>query len=232
MTSDSCLVMAHGAGSSSGFLIDAFPPERLGCAELRPIDDRTGRIAAVMNALAAATPRRRPSVLGGVSLGGHAAARLLARPDLPRCIGAGVIVMPAWTGPPGPVAGLTAAAAEALAVLGPDGVLAELDPSDWVTPQLERAWRLRAPRELVSELRTASEQAGPSESELRRISVPVAIVALRDDPLHPASVARAWAELIPSARVVVIERATPGEDLTAFADAAADALADLVGQPS
>ena len=77
--------------------------------------------------------------------------------------------MPAWTGSPERVANMTGAAAEALEVLGPTGVLAELDPTDWVTPLLQRAWYGRSPAALVAELRTAAEQAGPTDEELREL---------------------------------------------------------------
>ena len=64
---------------------------------------------------------------------------------------------------------------------------------------------------------------------MRAIEVPVAVVALRDDPLHPLSVATAWAGLIPRAELVVLDRAQPGEGLPVFARSAArafDALSD------
>ncbi len=226
---NSRLVMAHGAGSSSDFLRRAFPVQDLGVAQCSAVDDRTGTVTAVMNLLASAATPDRPTILGGVSLGAHAAAALLGRRDLPPHVVGGLLVMPAWTGAPDRIAGLTAAAADALAALGPDEVLAELDPHDWVTPLLAQAWALRTREELVSELRAASHSPGPTEDQLRAIEVPVAVVALRDDPLHPLSVATAWAGLIPRAELVVLDRAQPGEGLPVFARSAArafDALSD------
>lgn len=219
------LVMAHGAGSHAGFLVRAFPDDRTGL-RLRAVDDRTGRIDRIMNALAAEAVDHTV-VLGGVSLGAHAAATLLARADLPRQIVAGVLVMPAWTGAPDRVAHLTAAAADALAVLGPDGVLAELDSQDWVTGELADAWAQRDPAELVSELSQTAQQAAPDRGTLRRIPVPCVVVALADDPLHPESVARQWAELIPRSQLVVIGRNQPSVDLACFGDTVAGALTDL-----
>lgn len=219
------LVMAHGAGSHSLFLERAFPDQRTGL-RLRAVDDRTGQIARVRNQLAARAVDERV-VVGGVSLGAHAAAGLLARPDVPPRVVAGLLVMPAWTGTPDRVASLTAVAAEALAALGPTGVLAELDPRDWVTTQLAEAWAQRTPAELVSELRNAAEQPGPEDDDLRRISVPCVVVALADDPLHPETVAGRWADLIPRANLQVIARDEPAADLACFADAVARGLSEL-----
>ncbi len=219
------VVLAHGAGSSSRFLERAFPAEALGAAECRYLDDRTGRIGEVMTGLAAAAPPPRPTVLGGVSLGAHATARLLARPDLPAHVVGGLVVMPAWTGPPGRVADMTAAAADAVAALGTAGVLAELDPDDWVTPLLAGAWAERTDGDLVAELAAAATQPGPDEEMLRRIRVPVGIVALGDDPLHPESVARRWHDLIPHSALLQIPRSEPATDLSVFGATAGRALA-------
>lgn len=228
MPSDCRLVMAHGAGSESTFLAEAFPATSAGVADTRYVDDRTGRLGPVMTALAAAATTDLPTILGGVSLGAHGAARLLSRPDLPGHIVAGLLVMPAWTGPPDRVADMTGAAAQAVDVLGPDGVLAELDPDDWVTSLLTRAWGKRSADALVSELRTAADQPGPTDDQLSAITVPVVLVALRDDPLHPVQVAQHWAELIPRAHVVKLGREEPADDLTVFGRAAADGLRELL----
>lgn len=220
------LVMAHGAGSDSGFLSQAFTAGDMGVTDTRFVDDRTGLITAVMNGLAAAATPDRPTVLGGVSLGAHAAARLLARHDRPQHIVAGVLVMPAWTSGPDRLADLTSAAADALAALGPEGVLAELDPHDWVTPLLRTAWSRRQPSALVAELRTAALQPGPTRQELGAIEIPVVILALRDDPLHPIQVARSWQQWIPRAHIVELDRGAPDGDLAVFGRRAAEALAN------
>lgn len=228
MLSESRLVMAHGAGSGSEFLSVAFAADQVGVAQTGFVDDRTGKVGAVMTRLARAATDPAPTILGGVSLGGHAAARLLARADLPGHVVAGLIVMPAWSGQPGRVAGMTGAAADALAALGPAGVLGELDPHDWVTPLLARAWALRTPQDLVAELRAAADSAGPTEEELAAIRVPVGIVALADDPLHPAAVARAWQRTIPRAVLVELGREAPAGDLGAFGRAAKAALTEVL----
>ena len=216
--------MAHGAGSSEEFLARAFPARAVGVAGCRYVSDRTGHVGAVMSALAAAADTDVPTILGGVSLGAHAAARLLARPDLPSHIVGGLLVMPAWTGPPDAVAAMTGAAAAAVSALGPPGVLAELDPDDWVTPELVEAWALRGPGELAVELAEAAGQPGPGENDLARIPVPVGLVALRDDPLHPQTVVARWAHRIPRSASTTVGRSDPAGDLAVFGRAARDAL--------
>lgn len=227
---DCRVVMAHGAGSSADFLAAAFPAEALGVAEGRYVDDRTGSLGAVMTGLAAAATPDRATILAGVSLGAHAAARLLSRSDLPPHIVGGLLVMPAWTGPPDAVAALTATAAEALSVLGPEGVLAELDPADWVTPQLAAAWQLREPADLVAELATAATQPGPDPEMLAGIRLPVAVIALRDDPLHPLSVATRWAGIVESAVLATVGRRQPDEELQVLGHVAGAGLRSAWGQ--
>jgi pimeloyl-ACP methyl ester carboxylesterase len=218
------VVLAHGAGSAADFLAAAFPADRLGVAACGYCDDRTGTVDQVAAALAAAARATEgPVIIGGVSLGAHAAAQVLSHAPSGNVVG-GILCMPAWTGAPDRVASMTAAAADALEVLGIDGVLAELDPGDWVTPQLAHAWSLRAEPDLVTEMRAAAGQPAPTRRDLAGIRVPVGIVALSDDPLHPASVAAEWHRAISASGLVTIDRASPAADLAVFADAAGGAL--------
>lgn len=222
------LVLAHGAGSSAQFLAAAFPAHRIGAGVRAAcyLDDRTGDVGAIAAGLARACAEvAGPVVVGGVSLGAHAAAGLLAGPKAPANAVAGLVVMPAWTGPPDRIAHLTAAAAAALAALSPAGVLAELDADDWVTPQLRLAWSLRDPDDLVAELQLAATQPAPSERELSHVRVPVGVVALADDTLHPEAVARRWAGALRTSAVARLSRDDPARDLAVFADRAGQSLA-------
>ncbi|MCH9816943.1 MAG: hypothetical protein K0U64_10935 [Actinomycetia bacterium] len=216
-------VLAHGAGSSSEFLDSAFPPQRLGVADCITLDDRSGEIKQIVGKLRQEVVHTdAPVLLGGVSLGAHAAALLLTDP--PQNVVGGLLILPAWTGTNQPVADLTAIAAGAVQSLGQQGVLAELPASDWVTEQLRLAWADRTDAALASELATAAQQPGPSLAQLRTISVPVGLVTLEQDPLHPASVAELWAREIPAASVCRLQRDEPAGDLAVFADAARTAL--------
>ena len=82
-------VLAHGAGSTADFLRRAFPADRLGVAQCRYIEDRSGDLLQIQQLLRnTVNEMSAPVIVGGVSLGGHAAAALLAGDDAPpRAIG-------------------------------------------------------------------------------------------------------------------------------------------------
>mmetsp|Transcript_115847 Transcript_115847/g.338804 ORF Transcript_115847/g.338804 Transcript_115847/m.338804 type:complete len:265 (+) Transcript_115847:78-872(+) len=64
----------------------------------------------------------------------------------------------------------------------------------------------------------------PPKEELRAIRAPALIVSARDDPVHPAAMAEALAELLPDARLVLVDKE---EDLRAtFAGVLADWLCE------
>jgi pimeloyl-ACP methyl ester carboxylesterase len=216
-------ILAHGAGSSADFLACAFPADRLGVSRAHYLENRTGDVQQIKAALlTAARDIDAPVLLGGVSLGAHAAT--LALPHAPKNVVGGVLALPAWTGSGQPVAELTAVAAEAIAALGTAEILTQLPPADWVTHHLRLAWAQRTDAELARELANAAQQDGPSLANLRGITVPVGLVKLEDDPLHPAAVADLWAREIPAASTMGLARDEPGTDLAVFADAARAAL--------
>lgn len=216
-------VWAHGAGSSARFLARAFPSDQLGMAESVYLDDRTGSVSAIEDALRYEVEASSgPVVVGGVSLGAHAAARLLSDP--PANVVGAMLCLPAWSGPAGFVAGLTATAAQAIELLGIAGVLAELPADDWVTLELADAWSERTDAELVAELEQAAVQPGPTEAQLRSIGVPVGVVSMAGDPLHPASVSAQWGHEILRSDVRSLGRDEPGKNLDVFADVARAAL--------
>jgi pimeloyl-ACP methyl ester carboxylesterase len=216
-------IWAHGAGSSAAFLARSFPSDQLGMADSVYLDDRSADVSTIEAALRQeAESTARPVVLGGVSLGAHAAARVLSDPPI-NVVGA-MLCLPAWTGPAAYVAGLTATAADAVAQLGIAGILAELPEEDWVTQQLADAWAERTDAELGAELAHAAQQPGPSVEQLRSIGVPVGIVSMTGDPLHPASVSAQWSREIPRSAVRTIGRDDPGKGLAVLARSARIAL--------
>jgi pimeloyl-ACP methyl ester carboxylesterase len=172
-------------------------------------------------------------LLGGISVGAHAVAAWAARgsprwplryrPEL-------VLAMPAWTGPPDEVAALTAASADEIEREGTAGMLARLTAEagdDWVVDELVRSWTDADPASLARSLRAAAASRAPTLDELARIRARVAVVALADDPLHPLSVAEAWADAIPGARLVVVPRDAPSSERAALGLAARAALDGL-----
>ena len=109
---NSVAVLSHGAGSTADFLARAFPPDRLGVADCRYVEDHSGDIDQIRFQLHQVISQLdAPVILGGVSLGGHAAAGLLASAERPPSAVAGLVCLPAWLGRPDDVAAMTAAAA-------------------------------------------------------------------------------------------------------------------------
>lgn len=211
------LILAHGAGSTAEFLDRAFPVTATQIPTIT-YDDRTGSTEKVAAALARRlTPN---TIVGGVSIGAHAAAKAASNsPVTP--VGA-VFVMPAWLGDPPPDS-VTARSAALVAQYGPEAVLSQLasDPllaDDWVTSELGRAWPDRP--SLAAELATAATEPAPTLGELAGLEIPCVVVALADDPVHPVAVARAWADALPQSVLVVLDRNEPAADRSVFAQAA------------
>jgi pimeloyl-ACP methyl ester carboxylesterase len=144
-------------------------------------------------------PAGHPIVVGGVSLGAHVAARwAVANPD--RCAGL-VLALPAWTGAPGGAPAALAARASADVVRTQGLTTALSGTTGWLHEELTRAWHGYGDL-LVPHFEEAAQSLAPTLDELRSLDVPVGIVGCTDDPVHPISVARAWAEALPRAVLV------------------------------
>lgn len=217
-------VLTHGAGSTADFL------ERSLGAPLRAdgwvpewVDDRSGSVDQVARAVGRAVG---PGVglVGGISLGAHAVALWAAeQAALPDLVDALVLLLPAWTGPPGGVAGLSAEAASRLEQLGVDAALAEVDDGSWVSAELRAAWPTYG-SDLAPALRATSESPGPTLEALSRIRVPVGVVGLVGDPFHPIEVARAWRDALPWAALVELDQRAPAVGRHVLGHAALTAL--------
>jgi pimeloyl-ACP methyl ester carboxylesterase len=227
-------VVLPGSGSTAEFVVRAFaaPLATAGLALLtadpRPLGPDAGDAAAVwgraLDDLVLHTP---VSLVGGVSLGAHAAVRwAAARPG--QCAGV-LCVLPAWTGPPDGVAAVSGLTATEIESDGVEAVLGRLRllPTDagWVVDELERAWRRRAPADLVAELRGVAASAGPTDADLSGLTTPCGVVALRHDPLHPSQVARHWADLLPRAALATVGHPDVAADRAVLGRTALGALA-------
>jgi len=216
-------LLVHGAGScpaTARLLLGAAVPDGV---ETVAVDARGG-VEELVLAIGIAAEGRDVHLLAGVSLGAHAAALWAARDGRPESL---LLAMPAWTGPPDPIAGLTAASADDIERRGRDAVLAGIAaaaPDDWVVEELRRGWSTYTDEQLVATLRAGASSAGPTPAELSAIDVPTAVVALADDPLHPEAVARRWAEAIPGAHLVTVARQAPLTDRGALGRAGRLAL--------
>ncbi len=196
-----CLLL-HGAGSTPEFIQRAFGPAVRSAGFDLVAPDLAGLdLPAIVRRIEAT----RFDALGGVSLGAHACALYAARVAWQGPLYA---VMPAWTGPPGPVAALTAHTAHRIEQTSVAQVLADITataPDDWVTAELVRAWSSMEAADLVAALRVAADQPAPTAADLADLRTTTTIVALADDPTHPQDVARQWAELS-SATLHVVAR--------------------------
>ncbi len=205
-----CAVIAHGSGSSTDFVRRAFG-QALDDAgfELVALDERSGDVSAVLAALRTAVESTSAALVGGVSLGAHAAALLAAEwADL-----AGVLlVLPAWTGSPTAVARLSALAAHEVEQQGLAAALARVADQGWVGAELAAAWPAYSEAGLAQVLRATALSPGPDTATLAAVHAPVGLVGLRDDPFHPIDVARGWAGLIPRSALEELDADAPSAD--------------------
>jgi pimeloyl-ACP methyl ester carboxylesterase len=209
-------LIAHGAGSSARFVVAAFAEPvlaagaRLVTYDLRghgasdpapdPADHHLDRQVEDLLALADAIPGP-VEVVGGVSLGAHAAVRAVARDAGTRLVDVVVAFacLPAWTGPSTAGAGPHAANAGEVRRVGVAAVIDRLRTTaglpPWLRTTLLTDYPRHDPASLAATLEALDGGEAPGEDELRTLPVPLAVVGWADDPGHPLTVAERWAGL-------------------------------------
>lgn len=205
-------VLAHGAGSSAAVARTLLRPADLECAELRYLEDRSGDVVSVMNAFehyaGPACDQGEHVVVGGISLGAHAAVRWAADRVRRGAVGPSLVIaaLPAWTGPPNEVAYANRHSAQEVRNRGIDGVLQSLSVVDgdatFLLPLLALGWQDYTSDMLAQALDRAATGDAPTPADLRAIDVPTIVASWPGDPLHPDEVAAAWCELLPDAHRV------------------------------
>lgn len=189
-----------GTGSDDDFINRAFGPAltQVGATliAVRPEpDDLVNGYRRALNQAA----QLGPIVVGGVSIG--TAVALTWALQNPEATVAVLAAMPAWTGAPenSPASVSARVTAESLRSDGLAAVTAAMQASSpaWLAAELTRSWAVQWPG-LPHAMEEVSAFVNPSAAEIRALSVPMAVAAATDDPIHPLEVGRDWAGLGPT----------------------------------
>lgn len=197
-------VVLPGTGSDEVFVRSVFarPLAALGIELIAPPPPRGAAVISGSLRLLDDIARdvEGPLLVGGISLGAHLATEwALLRQD--RCGGV-LVALPAWNGA-ADAAPAAVAAGVCADLVAREGLAAALEVATagvapWLATELARAWR-RHGEGLSASLRAASAHSAPELTRLRALDVPVGVAACTDDPVHPVTVARAWAAALPRA---------------------------------
>jgi pimeloyl-ACP methyl ester carboxylesterase len=245
-------VLAHGVGSSARFVTAAFARPvlaagyRLVAYDLRGhgasspartvgshhLDVHAGDLVQVVGSIASSGP---VALVGGISLGGHAAVRAVSSGRLGGCVELAdltlLAALPAWTGPATPGRGPHAAIAAEVASVGITGVLARLREDTamprWLRDTLVTDYARHDEASLAAALIALDGGDAPTEAELRALPVPLAVVAWPDDPGHPLATAETWTACAPAAALATLDLGDLEQELTVFGASAIEALAAL-----
>jgi len=229
-------VLAHGVGSSARFLAATFaaPVLRSGSrlvvydlrghgasSPARSRDDHHLDVHARDLAAVVAAVRAPVAVVGGVSLGAHAAVRAVTTGT---SAGAVLACLPAWIGLAAPGHGPHAATAARITAEGIQPTIAELRADRALIPWLRAALLADYPRHDPASLEAAlcalDGAEAPSIEELRGLGPPLAVIGWPDDPGHPLAVARRWRDLVPRAALTTVTMASLEGQLTRLGQAA------------
>jgi pimeloyl-ACP methyl ester carboxylesterase len=223
------VVLLPGSGSDEVFVQAAFgaPLRAIGLTvRTPPLRRGAGVVEGYLRTLESAVRPGRGLLVGGVSLGAQVAVRWAADRlalGLPGADGL-LLALPAWTGRPdgAPAALVAEASAAALRRNGLTATLADIQAGvpRWLSDELTRAWT-RHGAGLADSLEATAATMGPTEAQLGALQVPIGLVSLSDDPLHPAAVAQHWHSLLPRSALVTSTLAALGHDRTSLGRAAA-----------
>lgn len=230
-------VLLPGTGSDDDYLARALagPLERAGAVvvSVAPEPQRLvrGYLEALERALNEAAQRSGASgriAVGGISLGAALATRWAC--EHPRQTAALLAVLPPWTGTPDG-APAAVSARHTAATLRRDGLAATTaamrsSSPGWLADELTRSWRRQWPA-LPEAMEEAAAYVAPDAEDLRRLEVPLAVIAASDDLIHPATVAADWASWAPRAAIRTVRLADFGPDPSLLGQACVDALQEI-----
>jgi pimeloyl-ACP methyl ester carboxylesterase len=240
------VLLAHGAGSSARFVADAFSVPmaaagyrlvtydlrgHAGSSPARSSADHHLDVHAADLAAVAVSIDAEVEVVGGVSLGAHAAVRAVAANGV--ATSAVLACLPAWLGRAVADHGPHAVVAAEVAAHGVDGMLARLRTEAELPPWLRHTLLTDYPRHdaasLAAALTALDGGEAPRVEELQGLAVPTAVVGWADDPGHPLEVAQAWAAHAERGCLVTLDLDAMGDGVTALGRAAVEALAGVAG---
>jgi pimeloyl-ACP methyl ester carboxylesterase len=223
-----------GSGSDARFVRSTFGPALAarGVA-LDAVAPRPGAdvVAGYRAALDAAAGRPGAFLVGGISLGAHVAAAWAAE-RAPTGLAGVLLALPAWTGAPDDAPAAAAATATAAQVraggLAAAVAAARAGAPSWLADELARAWAGYGAG-LADALDAAAAHPAPDLVTLGSLAVPVGVVAVVDDPVHPLVTARAWAQALPRAAIRTTTLAALGADPAVLGRAALLAWQEAAG---
>jgi pimeloyl-ACP methyl ester carboxylesterase len=223
-----------GSGSDARFVRSAFGfALRARGVDLDAVTPRPGAdvVAGYLAALDAAAERPGAFLVGGISLGAHVAAAWAAE-RAPAGLAGVLVALPAWTGAPdgAPAAAAARVTAAQVRAGGPAAAVAaaRAGAPAWLADELARAWAGYGAG-LADALDAAAAHPAPDLAALGTIAVPVGVVALVDDPVHPLTTAATWAEALPRAAVRTTTLAALGADPAVLGRAALQAWERAAG---
>lgn len=219
-------VLAHGIGSSARFISAAFAGPILAAGYRLVVYDLRGHgasstartvadhhldvHAADLSAVVASLDGKGGSndhgsddgdveVVGGVSLGAHAAVRAVTATDAagrpaPRVV---LACLPAWVGRSVPGSGAHAAIARRVREVGVvahrEAAAADTGLAPWLREALSTDLGRHDEASLAAALLALDGAEAPTLEEVARVTQPLAVLAWGGDPGHPLAVAERWA---------------------------------------
>lgn len=221
-------MLLPGTGSDDDYVYRAFSPalHDAGASVVAAVPAAGGLIAGYVACLDNAAAEN-PIVVGGVSIGAAVAVSwALAHPNRAVAV---LAALPAWKGPPEGAAAALAARHSAQA-LRRDGLVAataqmRASSPQWLADELTRSWVGQWP-DLPGAMEEAADYVAPTSPELERLAVPMGVVGVVDDPVHPVEVAVEWVTAAPRAALQTVTLAEIGADPAALGAACLAALQD------
>ncbi|MDT5011502.1 MAG: hypothetical protein QOH57_3119 [Mycobacterium sp.] len=222
-------VLLPGTGSDDDFVNRAFSPALTDAgADVTAVKPQPAQLIGSYLAALDDAASEGPILVGGVSIGAAVAATwALGNPG--RAI-AVLAALPAWTGPAQAAPAAVAARQTALMLrrVGLVAATAQLRATSptWLADELARSWAGQWPG-LPAAMDEAADFVAPTEAELARLWVPLAIAAAQDDPVHPLDVALRWAAAAPLTAVHTVTLAQMGADPACLGAACVAALREV-----